>query len=494
MIVDFHAWCGNFPATGRTWSLDDLRYWADLSGVDALLVECTNARIYANEDPHEELLAACRASSGRFLPAATIYLESDTQSVRRARSARERGFCCAVLHGQLFEQSRVLAEVLEALSRSPLPVYRELAYGEFDLASRVAERYPDLCFVFAPRGFQALELNHRLVELPNVYIAMARTLYSVGQVETACRLMGSDRILYASDLPKQHPARPLGVILDAEISEADRQMVLGESARRLLENHGVEVSAPQVRSGWDVSPPCPVIDTHGHIGSDCRRPDFDASPEAVIRFLDRAGGEVIYVSSTEGVFGDVIAGNRRTAEQVAAYPDRICGYAVINPWMGQACLDNVRRCHAQGFAGLKPYPYTFGHQLADPVMDPVWDLAEELGLAVLCHSDVGDLRKVLEKRPRTRMLAAHMSSQHAEKAELARDYPNVVLEISGAGAGPNDILEAIEIAGEENLVFGSDLNTHALNYTLRPLMCSGLQEEALRAILRDNAKRFFGIG
>jgi predicted TIM-barrel fold metal-dependent hydrolase len=126
-------------------------------------------------------------------------------------------------------------------------------------------------------------------------------------------------------------------------------------------------------------------------------------------------------------------------------------------------------------------------------MDPIWDLAAELGLAVLCHSDATDLRKVLEKRPHAKMLAAHMSSQYKEKAELARDYPNVVLEISGAGAGPEDIIRAVEIAGPENLVFGSDLNTHALNYTLRPVLCSGLPEATLRAILRENAIRFFGL-
>lgn len=493
MIVDFHASCGNFPKQGRHWSLDDLTHWADLCGLDALIVESADARIHVGEGPHEELLKACAQNGARFLPAATIKLESDFQSVERARTARERGFCCVVLHGTLFEESRVLHDVLAALGQTPLPVYRRLDYSELDVAFRVACAYPQLSFVFAPFSFQALELNHRLIGLPNVYIAMARTLYSVGQLETACRLMSAERILYASNLPEQHPARPSGVILDAEITQDERKLALAGSALKLLQAHGIDVSVEHKRPGWDAPPPCPIIDTHGHIGTDCRRPDFDASPEAVVRFLERAGGEVIYVSDTEGVFGDVLAGNRRTAEHMARYPERIRGYAVINPWMGDACLEDIRRCHRDGFSGLKPYPYTFGHQLSDPVMDPIWDLAAELDLAVLCHSDAGDLRKVLEKRPQTKMLAAHMSSQYREKAELARDYPNVVLEISGAGAGPRDIVHAVEIAGEENLVFGSDLNTHALNYTLRPLMCSGLPDATLQAILRDNAIRFFGL-
>jgi predicted TIM-barrel fold metal-dependent hydrolase len=385
----------------------------------------------------------------------------------------------------------VLHDVLRELSAAPLPVYRELAGVDFDVGFCIARDYPRLSFVFAPAGFQALELNHRVTGLPNVSIAMARTLYSVGQVETACRSMGAARILYASDLPQQHPGRPIGVIEDAEVSETDRDMILGGSALGLLRKHGVTVPDVAEHPCWNSPPPCRIMDTHGHIGSDWRRPDFDSSPEAVLRFLDRAGADVIYVSDTEGVFGDVVAGNRRTAIHMKSYPNRIRGYAVVNPWMGDACLEEIRRCHALGFSGLKPYPGTFGHKLSDPVMDPVWDLAEELRWPVLCHSDAADLRLVLEKRPGTRMLAAHMSSQYAEKAQLAREFPNVVLEISGAGAGPEDILRAVEIAGERKLVFGSDLNTHSLGFTLRPLLCSGLPESTLRAILRENPLRFF---
>lgn len=491
MIIDFHASCGNFPTHGKDWSLDDLSYWADLSGVDTLIVESAEAQIRLDEEPHEKLLAACSASRGRFLPAASINLNSDTHSLEVAQSARSRGFACTVLHGTLFEESRVLHEILHELRKARLPIYRSLCYEEMDVAFRIARNYRDISFVFAPARFKALELNHKLTGLPNVYLSMARTVSSVGQLETACRLMGADHILYASDLPQQHPARPLGAILDAEISEADKDMIRGGSARKLLAEHGVQVTGSERHVPASI-PPCPIIDTHGHIGSDYTRPDFDCSAEAVLRFLERAGGEIIYISSVDAIYGDIIAGNRKTLEAIKTYPDRIRGYLVVNPWMGQACLDDVRRCRDLGFSGLKPYPASFGHKLADPVMDPVLKLAEELDLPLLCHSDAEDLRKVLEKRPRLKMLAAHMTFEHEQKARLARDYENVVLEISGAGAcGPEDIVRAIEIAGEENIVFGSDLNSIPLNFTLLPLLCSGLPENTIKAILRDNALRFF---
>jgi predicted TIM-barrel fold metal-dependent hydrolase len=224
------------------------------------------------------------------------------------------------------------------------------------------------------------------------------------------------------------------------------------------------------------------------------RPDFDSSAQAVIRYLDRAGAEVIYVSDVEAIFGsDVIAGNQRTANCIARFPDRIRGYIVINPWMGKACFENIRYWHARGFCGLKPYPGTFGHQISDPIMDPIWDISDELKLPILCHTDCGDISRLLEKRPNARMIMAHMTSDWKTKAEIARAFPgpNLTVEISGAGCGLEDIVKAIEIAGPTRFIFGSDLNCHALNFTLRPLMCSGLPEQTLRAILRDNALRYF---
>jgi len=493
MIIDFRAGTGNVPRSGRCWTMADLRHWADLAGIDLTLVESMDARLHADEGPHEQLLAACRASQGRFLPLMTIRLESDRVSIQRASSARARGFAGVVLHGTLWEESLTVHAVLEALGQAPLPVYRELAYEEMDRAFRIASSHPRIAFVFAPSGFQGFELNHRLCTLPNVYLAMAHTLVSVGQLETACRLMGADHILFAGDQPQQHPARPVGLVHDADITADQRALVLGGSASRLLAAHGINVPAPATAAKPRPPLPCPIFDTHGHIGSDYRRPDFDSSVDAVLRYLERAGGDVICVSSTEAVFGDVIDGNRCVENAMRAHPDRIRGYLVINPWMREACLNDIRGARARGFSGLKPYPSTFGHQLSDDIMDPIWDLAAELDLPILCHSRAEDLARVLARRPHTKMLAAHMSFEYAQKARLARDYHGVVLEISGAGAGPQDILDALEIAGPDKLVFGSDLNNHVLGYTLQPLLCSGLEPGILKAVLRENALRFFGL-
>lgn len=490
MIIDFHAATGPIPHTGRDRTFGALAKELDRCGIAMAVVESLRARLYRDYAPHDELLTDCRSAASRFLPAATLSLESDLYALDAARTARRRGFACVVLHGPLFEESRVLHELLAALAREPLPVYRALRFEELDIACRVARAHPAIEFVMAPVGFEGWELNHRLIEQPNVCLSAARTLLSTGQVETACRRMGAERILYASDWPFQHPARVIGLILDAEIGEAEKAMILGGSARKLLGRHGISVP------GSDVPPkripsPCPIIDAHGHVGGDFRRPDFDASADAVVRCLDRCGIERIYASGTEGVLGDAREGNRRMEEVLRRYPDRFRGYLVINPWMGEDCLADIRRCRERGFMGLKPYPNAFNHLLSDPVMEPALELAEHLELPVLCHTTAADLRRMLDKQPRLRILAAHMTFESDDKARLAREFPNTVLEMSGAGAGPEDISRAIEIAGEDKLVFGSDLNSCVPGFTLQPILCSGLAESTLKKLLRENALRFF---
>ena len=491
MIVDFHVSRGAYISQGRDWTYEDLAEWADRAGIDVMVVESAEARLHSVlEHEHERLLAECRRSAGRFLPAASLNLASDVHSVELARGARGRGFACIVMHGELFEEGRVVHAVLDAVAQAPLPVYRKVGYGEMDRLYRVIGRHPGVPFVLEVGGFSAYELNHRLIELPNVYLSLARSLYCIGQIETAARHVGAERILFASDMPDQHPGRPLGVVADCELTEHDKRMVLGGSAVKLLRAHGVEI-AFRSRGTPLPRPPCPIIDTHGHIGSDPRRPDFDCSAEGMLRYLRRAGGECIYVSDLDAIFGDFHPGNRRTVEYMRRYPDEIRGYLVINPKPGEACLAEVRGCRELGFVGLKPYPYTFGHALADPIMDPVYDLAETMGLCVLAHSDHNDLRAVLGKHPNLRMLAAHMSGQHAEKAELAREFRHCVLEISGAGTGLEDVRNAVRIAGERKIVFGSDLNAHPVSWTAYPLMMSGLPDQTVRAILRGNAQRYF---
>ncbi len=51
----------------------------------------------------------------------------------------------------------------------------------------------------------------------------------------AVRELGAERIVFGSHLPSRSLGTELGKVLAAEISEADKRLILGENYRRLLD-------------------------------------------------------------------------------------------------------------------------------------------------------------------------------------------------------------------------------------------------------------------
>ncbi|AMV37202.1 amidohydrolase family protein [Planctomyces sp. SH-PL62] len=102
-----------------------------------------------------------------------------------------------------------------------------------DLAA-LAARHPDASFVCGHIGGQ-WELGLRAVRSsPNVAVDLGGGDATAGIVETAVRELGAERVLYGSDAPGRSFATQLAKVFGAEISEADRRLILGENLRRLL--------------------------------------------------------------------------------------------------------------------------------------------------------------------------------------------------------------------------------------------------------------------
>jgi predicted TIM-barrel fold metal-dependent hydrolase len=102
-----------------------------------------------------------------------------------------------------------------------------------DLAT-LATRHPRASIICGHTGGQ-WELGIRPVRpLTNVAVDLAGSDPTAGFVEMAVRELGASRVLYGSDVPGRSFASQLGKVLGAEITEADRRLILGENLRRLL--------------------------------------------------------------------------------------------------------------------------------------------------------------------------------------------------------------------------------------------------------------------
>jgi uncharacterized protein len=102
-----------------------------------------------------------------------------------------------------------------------------------DLAA-LAARHPQASIICGHTGGQ-WELGSRAVRsLPNVAVDLGGGDPAAGWVEMAVRELGVRRVLYGSDVPGRSFASQLGKVLGADITEADRRLILGENLRRLL--------------------------------------------------------------------------------------------------------------------------------------------------------------------------------------------------------------------------------------------------------------------
>jgi uncharacterized protein len=73
-----------------------------------------------------------------------------------------------------------------------------------------------------------------LAEYPNVYFELTAVLDDRGVLEKLVEKVGSDRILFGTDLPWFSTHHGVGAVLSADITDEDRHAILHGNAERLL--------------------------------------------------------------------------------------------------------------------------------------------------------------------------------------------------------------------------------------------------------------------
>ncbi len=100
-----------------------------------------------------------------------------------------------------------------------------------------AARFPGAQFVAGHAGNTA-QYRQQCIEAAqqcaNFFLETCSTFRTPGAIEELVAGAGAERVLYGSDLPLMDPRPQLGKIITASISEAEKRLVLGENARRLL--------------------------------------------------------------------------------------------------------------------------------------------------------------------------------------------------------------------------------------------------------------------
>lgn len=295
---------------------------------------------------------------------------------------------------------------------------------------------------------------------------------------------------------------------------------------------------PLLIAGLAASTAAPIIDVHRH-ASWPETPDAPYRDQTLTE-MDAHGVQIAMLSIHD--YDDV-------AEWVSAAPDRfIAGVKVPCPRNlgepryrcfpsseGWADLDWLETQIRAGRIGAihEVAPNYYGIGPGNPRLDPYFALAHRYKIPVGVHTQRGPapggrnstrsdanccpdydpamgnpalLRPVLDRYPGLKLWIQHVGSGRGdygpywpETLSLLTDYPNVYVDLSITnGAMPVPQYEAtlaklIEAGFGDRIMFGSDnLPIAAILERLRTM--KWMSERQRRAILYDNAARFFGVG
>lgn len=242
-----------------------------------------------------------------------------------------------------------------------------------------------------------------------------------------------------------------------------------------------------------------IIDSHTHVDEAPAYGWFDP-PEAIIRLLDEAEIERAVIMTYRDAPGPEERVIEYIGEAVQRYPDRLIGYARMNPRYGDAAVELFDRAIREyKLAGLKLHPVSY---VMHPASEPTLALirhAAELGVPTLFHC--GDeefslplqIAEAAEAVPQATIILGHMGGYfHVRDAmRAATRLPNLILETS-AMPYPRMIKEAVDLLGAERILFASDGPGCDPLLEVEKVRRAGLSPEQEELLFRGNIERILG--
>lgn len=100
--------------------------------------------------------------------------------------------------------------------------------------AELARRHPEITFICVHAGGEWEKGLRAVRDCGNVLVETSGFDPTAGFIEMAVRELGANRIVYGGHAPSRSFGTELSKVIGAQISEADRRLILGENFRRLI--------------------------------------------------------------------------------------------------------------------------------------------------------------------------------------------------------------------------------------------------------------------
>lgn len=203
-------------------------------------------------------------------------------------------------------------------------------------------------------------------------------------------------------------------------------------------------------------------------------------PEALLAQMDEAGIEKSILYAVEAPV--VYASNEYVHALCSRHPDRLMGFASVNPLSPDAPDVLERAVREYGLSGLKLHPPLQGFFPDDEAVFPVYERAVALDIPVvfhvgstpfgsmcrLAHADPMRIDEVAVQFPTLRILLTHLGTLwHNETFMVVEKNPNVFIDTAAYVTEIAQILtpDLVDRIGADKIIFGTD---YPMPYGHRP--------------------------
>ena len=217
----------------------------------------------------------------------------------------------------------------------------------------------------------------------------------------------------------------------------------------------------------------------------------------IVGLLDECGYDKAILFPSAAFFPNVDYRfyNDYLAYEVHKFPDRLWGFGCLDlKGDPHASLEVPRIVEDLGLMGLKFVQWLQGYPANSSWLKPVYEQASRYHLPILFHSGSPPYTQPFQivewadEFPDVQFILGHFGKLvWLDAVRAAMQYPNVYLETSGAQV--SDIEIAVELLGEERIVYGTDLpvgGAGAGKWDVAKLRSARISERAKERIFSEN--------
>ena len=242
MIIDCHTHVGRGIMLGDVFQIDctveRLEYLMNKGGVDKSIVFPVSYKDY--KKPNEEIAEIARKNK-KFIGFCRVVPNAPDVEKQLDHAIKELGLKGVKIHNMDGSPTR---EAMDKINELKVPVLFHSGMGLAPLKFEgIIKSYPDITIILAHLGFDldwermfpsALQAFYLAKKYKNVYLDTATATWIQYFLEQAVEEVGVDKLLFGTDSPWFYPAIARACINDLEISDGDKNKILGENIARIL--------------------------------------------------------------------------------------------------------------------------------------------------------------------------------------------------------------------------------------------------------------------